>query len=351
MGLFLDVLRDKQAISPPPIWLMRQAGRYLPEYRQLRAKAGSFLGLCGHPEWASEVTLQPIQRFNFDAAIIFSDILTVPMALGHPVTFDEGPKLPPLASASGLERDPARWRRVLAPVYEALALTRARLADDKALIGFAGAPWTLAVYLAGGGNDEQKAARLWAYRDPEGFDALIALLVNCVSQHLIWQLEAGAQTVQIFDSWAGGLPPQLFERYVVQPTTRIVEKVRAAIPGAPMIGFPRGAGLVQLLSYAAETGVDGISLDPSLDFDHIAGNCGVAAQKNGDTPEKRGLVLQGNLDPLTLVAGGKALQDGVARILNAVRGTPFIFNLGHGILKETPIDHVHDLVRLVRGTA
>ena len=337
MGLFLDVLCGRRVASPPPIWLMRQAGRYLPEYRQLRAKAGSFLGLCGNPEWASEVTLQPIQRFNFDAAIIFSDILTVPMALGHPVTFDEGPKLPPLASGEGLERDPDRWRPVFAPVYEALALTRARLAEDKALIGFAGAPWTLAVYLAGGGNDEQKTARLWAYRDPESFDVLIGLLVDCVSQHLIWQLKAGAQAVQIFDSWAGGLPPELFNRYVVQPTARIVEKVRAAVPGALIIGFPRGATLIGLSAYGVATKVDAVSLDPSVELSFAL--------------EHLDVVLQGNLDPLALVAGGKALRDGVGKILDTTRCVPFIFNLGHGILKETPIDHVQELVRLVRSAA
>jgi uroporphyrinogen decarboxylase len=317
--------------------MMRQAGRYLPEYRAMRVKAGSFLGLCCNPELASEVTLQPIRRFDFDAAIIFSDILIIPIALGHPVTFDEGPKLPSLTSGDGLERDPVRWRSVLAPVYEALSLTRASLAEDKALIGFAGAPWTLAVYLAGGGNDEQKAARLWAYRDPEDLDALIGLLVDCVSQHLIWQLEAGAQAVQIFDSWAGGLPPVLFDRYVVKPTARIVEKVRDAVPGALIIGFPRGTGLTGLEAYANATGVDGISLDPS-----IALSCGVA---------RLGTVLQGNLDPLALVAGGTALRNGVETILNAVKGKPFIFNLGHGILKETPIDHVDELVRLARSAA
>jgi uroporphyrinogen decarboxylase len=340
MSLFLDVLAGKKARTPPPIWMMRQAGRYLPEYREVRAKAGSFLGLCGNPELAAEVTLQPIRRFDFDAAIIFSDILTVIMALGHAVTFDEGPKLPPLEphreAVAALQRDPARWRPVLAPVCEALALARAGLSHDKALIGFAGAPWTLATYMAGGGNDEQKAARLWAYRDPESFDALLALLVDCVSQHLIWQFEAGAEAVQIFDSWAGGLPPVLFERCVVKPTQAIVEKVRAAIPGAPIIGFPRGTGLEDLLEYAEATAVDGLSVDPAIDLGLIA-----AAE---------GPVLQGNLDPLALVAGGDALRTGVESILKATKHVPFIFNLGHGILPTTPIEHVHELLKLVRGT-
>lgn len=334
IGLFLEVLGGK-AVAPPPLWMMRQAGRYLPEYRDTRAKAGSFLGLCRNPELAAEVTLQPIRRFDFDAAIIFSDILTVPIALGHPVTFDEGPKLPALSSVAGLERDAQKWRPVLAPVYEALARVRADLQTDKALLGFAGAPWTLAVYLAGGGNDEQKAARLWAYGEPQGFGALIALLVDCVSQHLIWQIEAGADAVQLFDSWAGGLPPVLFDRYVVQPTKAIVEKVRRAVPAARIIGFPRGANQEQLVSYANTTGINAVSLDPSVSLCWAAGALGTT--------------LQGNLDPLALVAGGAALQDGVEGILKATRGKPFIFNLGHGILPATPIEHVHELVRLVRG--
>jgi uroporphyrinogen decarboxylase len=316
--------------------MMRQAGRYLPEYRATRDRAGSFLGLCGSPELASEVTLQPIQRFDFDAAIIFSDILTVVMALGHSVSFDEGPKLLPLSSAAGLERDPACWRQVLEPVYQTLALTRPRLAPEKALIGFAGAPWTLAVYMAGGGNDEQKAARLWAYRDPDEFQHLIDRLVDCVSRHLIWQLEAGADAVQIFDSWAGGLPPKLFERFVVKPAATIVHNIRTVLPGAPIIGFPRGAGSAQLERYASATGVDGISIDPSVAMDWAV--------------ERLGTVVQGNLDPLVLLAGGAALEGAVNDILTAVRGKPFIFNLGHGILPSTPIAHVEGLVRSVRST-
>jgi uroporphyrinogen decarboxylase len=353
-SLFLDVLAGKKPVSPPPVWLMRQAGRYLPEYRETRAKAGSFLGLCGNPELAAEVTLQPIRRFDFDAAIIFSDILTVPIALGHPVTFDEGPKLAPLTpvreAVDALERDPARWRPVLAPVYEALALTRANLAPGKALIGFAGAPWTLATYMAGGGNDEQKAARLWAYRDPDSFQALIALLVDCVSQHLIWQLLAGAQAVQIFDSWAGGLPPALFDRYVVAPAKSIIEKVRAAVPEAPIIGFPRGADSLGLVRFVEECGpgLSGISLDTSVDMEFAWANLRFTTADSG---EIYGAVLQGNLDPLVLLAGGSVLQENVARILRTTRDAPFIFNLGHGILKETPIAHVEELVRLVRGGA
>ncbi len=334
--LFLDVINGGRPPGPPPLWMMRQAGRYLPEYREVRAKAGSFLGLCGNPELAAEVTLQPIRRFGFDAAIIFSDILTIPIALGHTVVFDEGPKLAPLASVAGLERDPEKWRPILAPVYEALRIAREGLDDDKALLGFAGAPWTLAVYLAGGGNDEQKAARLWAYRDPAGFQQLIALLTEAVAQHLIWQLDAGADAVQLFDSWAGGLPPELFARYVVKPGAAIVEKIRRVKPDAKIIGFPRGATMAGLESYAGTTGVDALSLDPSTDMTWAV--------------QKLGVVLQGNLDPLALVAGGEALRTAVAEILSATQGKPFVFNLGHGILPPTPIEHVHELVKLVRGT-
>lgn len=334
-GLFLDVLSGKQA-SPPPIWMMRQAGRYLPEYRETRAKAGSFLQLCGSPELAAEVTLQPIRRFDFDAAIIFSDILTVPMALGHAVTFDEGPKLPALSTVEGLERDPGRWRPVLMPVYEALSLARAGLQADKALLGFAGAPWTLAVYLAGGGNDEQKAARLWAYRDPDDFQKLIDLLVDCVAQHLIWQLEAGANAVQVFDSWAAAMPLGLFERWVVQPTTAVVRKIRAAVPQAKIIGFPRGATMAGIERYVQATGVNAVSLDASVPLEWAVNALGTT--------------LQGNLDPLALVAGGPALRSGVETIMAAARTKPFIVNLGHGILPMTPIEHVHELVKLVRSS-
>jgi uroporphyrinogen decarboxylase len=240
-----------------------------------------------------------------------------------------------LSAAEGLERDPAKWRTVLTPTYEALSLTRAGLAPHKALLGFAGAPWTLAVYLAGGGNDEQKAARLWAYRDPDGFEALIALLADCVAQHLIWQFQAGASAVQIFDSWAAGLPPALFARFVAKPTAVIVEKVRQAVPNAPIIGFPRGANPAQLHLYAEQTKVDGISLDPSIDLSWAV--------------EELGVVAQGNLDPLALIAGGAALEDAVAAILAATKGKPFVFNLGHGILPPTPIDHVHKLIELIRS--
>lgn len=335
--LFLDVLGGEKR-TPPPLWMMRQAGRYLPEYRATRAEAGSFLDLCGSPKLAAEVTLQPIRRFDFDAAIIFSDILTVPMALGHRVVFDEGPKLEPLIDVSGLERDPGKWTTALSPVYEALGLVRGGLDASKALLGFAGAPWTLATYLAGGGNDEQKNAKLWAYRDPESFGRLMDLLTSCVAHHLIGQLKAGADAVQIFDSWASGLPPVLFERWVVTPTAEVVRQVRAEIPDAKLIGFPRAASLSGFARYAEATGVNAVSLDAAVPLDWAVKALGKI------------VTLQGNLDPLALVAGGKALQEGVETILQSTRDTSFIFNLGHGILPTTPIEHVHELVKLVRST-
>lgn len=335
-SLFVDAF-DGTKLAHPPIWMMRQAGRYLPEYRETRAKAGSFLGLCGNPALAAEVTLQPIRRFDFDAAIIFSDILVVVMALGHAVRFDEGPKLEPLHSIETLDINPKSWAKSLNPVYEALGLVRSALDPSKALLGFAGAPWTLATYLAGGGNDDQKNAKLWCYRDPDGFQRLIDVLVECIAHHLVGQLRAGADAVQIFDSWASGLPPVLFDRWVAKPTAAIVTKVRAVIPNARIIGFPRGAGLRSLEHYAKVTGVDAISLDAAVPLDWAV--------------NALGKILQGNLDPLALVAGGPALREGVATILRATQGTSFIFNLGHGILPMTPIEHVSELVRLVRSGA
>lgn len=335
-GLFLDTLRGKTSASPP-LWMMRQAGRYLPEYKETRAKAGSFMGLCSTPALAAEVTLQPIRRFDFDAAIIFSDILVVPMALGHAVRFDEAPKLEPLRHVEMLTRDAGKWTAALQPVYETIGLVRSQLDPQKALLGFAGAPWTLATYLAGGGNDEQRAAKLWSYRRPEGFQILINLLIDCVAHHLVGQLKAGADAVQIFDSWASGLPPALFERWVVKPTAAVVKKVRTAVPDAKIIGFPRGGGLVGLQHYAQTTGVDAISLDASVPMEWAVGTLGKT--------------VQGNLDPLALVAGGAALKNAVGDILKATRDVPSIFNLGHGVLPITPIEHVEELVRLVRSNA
>ena len=322
----------------PPVWLMRQAGRYLPEYREVRAKAGGFWEMALSPHYAAEVTLQPIRRFGFDVAILFSDILTVPGALGQKVTFTagEGPSLTPVTSAKGFNENREQWAAYFEPVYEALRLTRAGLADETALLGFAGAPWTLATYLAAGaGGDEQKAAKLWVYRDPEGFGYLLDILSECVAFHLIRQLEAGADAVQIFDSWASGLPPALFAKVVIAPTRKIVAAVRAARPGAKIIGFPRAATLAGYEAYVQATGVDAVSLDTSAPMRWGAKYLSCA--------------IQGNLDPIALIAGGAALDRAVDDILQATVGKPHIFNLGHGILPETPIAHVEQLLKRIRG--
>ncbi|HKD20587.1 MAG TPA: uroporphyrinogen decarboxylase [Rhizomicrobium sp.] len=335
----LSVLGGKVEV-PPPIWLMRQAGRYLPEYQAVRAKAGSFWTMCMTPELAAEVTLQPIERFGFDAAIIFSDILVVPFALGVDVTFDEGvgPRLKAIEDTKGLEREGAVWAQKLAPTYEALKRVRVRLDAGRALLGFAGAPWTLATYMVGGGSStDQRAAKLWGYRNPEGFAALLDLIGDCVAQHLIAQLDAGADAVQIFDSWAQGLPEAAFFDWVVEPTKRIVDTVRKAKPAAKIIGFPRAATQRGYEIYAGETGVDAVSVDTAVSPEWAAAVLG------------SDVVVQGNLDPIALIAGGAALSDAVATILAAMQGVPFIFNLGHGILPETPPEHVAQLVAQLRG--
>ena len=322
----------------PPVWLMRQAGRYLPEYRELRVKAGSFWKLALTPDYAAEVTLQPIRRFGFDAAILFSDILTVPEALGQKVTFTEGegPSLVPVTSVQAFDTNRENWASYFEPVYEALRLTRVGLPPETTLLGFAGAPWTLATYLAAGaGGDEQKAAKLWAYRDPQGFAGLLDILGECVASHLIRQIDAGADAVQIFDSWASGLPAALYEQVVVEPTKKIVAQVRAAKPGARIIGFPRAATLAGYEGYVRATGVDAVSLDTAAPMDWAAKNLVCA--------------VQGNLDPIALIAGGAALDRAVDNILAATAGKPHIFNLGHGILPETPIAHVEQLLKRIRA--
>jgi len=320
--------------DPLPVWMMRQAGRYLPEYRETRAKAGSFWTMCMTPKLAAEVTLQPIRRFGFDAAILFSDILVIPAALGMKVEFEDGvgPSMAPIVSGAGLTFDTGS----LSPVYEALHLVRDDLPKETALLGFAGAPWTLATYMAAGkGGDEQRAAKLWAYRDPESFERLLGLLADCVATHLARQIEAGADAVQLFDSWASGLPEAMFERWVVQPTKAIVAKLRTIHPKALVIGFPRAATLAGYERYAKETGVDAVSLDTSAPMGWAASALTCATQ--------------GNLDPIALIAGGRALDEAVERTLEAVRGKAHVFNLGHGILPETPIAHVEQMLKRVRG--
>lgn len=329
-----------QTLWPPPVWLMRQAGRYLPEYRELRARTGSFWKMCMDPALAAEVTMQPIHRFGFDAAIIFSDILTVPYALGRAIQFDEGvgPSLDAIDSVSQLDDDHDVWKRKLEPAYETLGRVRSQLSSEVALLGFAGAPWTLATYMAAGrGGDEQRAAKLWGYREPESFAALLELIGDCVAQHLIAQIEAGADAVQIFDSWAGGLSEDAFDRWVIVPTKRIVGTVRAALPQARIIGFPRAAALQGHLRYAQETGVDAVSLDTGVPLSWAVENI----------PDN--ITLQGNLDPVALLAGGAALVRQVRNILDTARGRPFVFNLGHGVLPQTPLEHVAALVEQVRS--
>jgi uroporphyrinogen decarboxylase len=323
----------------PPLWMMRQAGRYLPEYKEIRKTAKNFLHFCYSPELAIEATMQPIRRFDFDASIIFSDILTIPDALGRNVRFleGEGPHMDPIEDPKVIDAlEDCYQASVLDPTYVAVSGVRDALPKTTALIGFCGAPWTIATYMiAGKGTKEQAPARLFAYRYPEAFQKLINLLVKLGAEHLIKQIDAGADTVQIFDSWAAVLPEREFETWSVQPIKALVKLVRSARPQAKIIAFPRGATTGGLIRFAFETAVDGLSLDTADDLSSLA------VEKNMPT-------LQGNLDPLVLIAGGKALDQAIDHILGFARTRPFIFNLGHGILPETPVAHVEHLVRRVR---
>ncbi|MCP3405960.1 uroporphyrinogen decarboxylase [Bradyrhizobium sp. CCGB01] len=336
---FIDVLSgQRQAI--PPMWMMRQAGRYLPEYREVRARAGGFLDLCFNPELAAEVTLQPIRRFGFDAAIIFSDILVIPYALGRSVRFEvgEGPRLEPLDDPAKVATLAARADfDKLTPVFEALKIVRGALDAKIALIGFCGAPWTVATYMvAGHGTPDQAPARMMAYRHPEAFAKIIDVLVENSIEYLLAQLAAGANALQIFDTWAGVLPPAEFARWSVEPTRRIVEGVRAKVPDAKIIGFPRGAG-AQLPGYVEATGVNAVSIDWTAEPAFIR-----------ERVQSR-VAVQGNLDPLALITGGAALDRAVDDTLANFAQGRFIFNLGHGIQPETPIVHVEQMLRRVRG--
>jgi uroporphyrinogen decarboxylase len=324
----------------PPVWMMRQAGRYLPEYLATRQKAGSFLDLCFNPQLAAEVTLQPIKRFNFDGAILFSDILVIPYALGRKVDFvaGEGPKLEPIEEPQSVQ---AIRREVdhglLEPVYETIRLVKPQLPDGVTFLGFCGAPWTVATYMiAGHGTPDQAPARLFAYRHPDVFDDLINILVKASADYLIRQLKAGVDAVQIFDTWAGVLPPEEFARWSIAPTRRIVLAVRDAVPDAKIIGFPRGAG-ASLLNYATEVPVNAVGLDWMIDK--------TFARERVQSLKP----VQGNLDPLVLIAGGRALDESVDDVMRAFSDGPFIFNLGHGITPETPIEHVEQMLRRVRG--
>ena len=326
----------------PPLWLMRQAGRYLPEYRELRAKSGSFLELCLNAKLAAEVTLQPIRRFGFDAAILFSDILVVPHALGQHVSFveGEGPRLDALKDPAALTRLRREIdQRCLEPVYETITRVRSELQAGVALIGFCGAPWTVATYMiAGSGTTDQRPARLFAYRFPEMFAALIETLIEASANYLVRQFAAGVDAVQIFDTWAGVLPAGEFARWCVSPCARIVDRVRKEVPAAKIIGFPRGAasGLQHFLDAVA---VNAVGIDWTADLGFVSKRI---------QPLRP---IQGNLDPLVLLAGGAALDRSIDAILTAFSSGPFIFNLGHGVLPDTPIAHVERLIARVRRAA
>ncbi len=329
------------SLSPPPVWLMRQAGRYLSEYREVRASVGGFLELCYTPALAAEVTLQPIRRYSIDAAILFSDILVVPDALGQGVRFveGEGPRLDAITSAAGLTcLDAAATGEKFARVYETVARLRQDLPRETALIGFCGAPWTVATYMVGGqGSSDQAAARMFAYRDPQAFARLIDIVTDASIDYLDGQVRAGADVLQIFDSWAGNLPDGEFATWVVAPTRRIVAELRRRHPGTPIIGFPRGAG-DNAKGYVGETGAEGLGCDTAMPLRQMRA-----------LADATGIAVQGNLDPLLLAAGGPAFEARVRETLEAMRGAPFIFNLGHGIVPHTPPEHVARLVELVRS--
>ena len=336
-GLLLDTLRGHKP-AKPPMWLMRQAGRYLPEYRELRAEKGGFLDLVYDSEAAAEITIQPLRRFGFDGAILFSDILIVPHAMGQGLEFlaGEGPKLsPPLLEANLTEFAPKPER--FDPVYETVRLCRQQIGENITMLGFAGSPWTVATYMVNGeGSRDQHATRELAYTDPERLESIIDAIVETSITYLRGQIDAGAEAVQLFDSWAGSLAPDQFERWVIAPNAAITAAIKQSHPDTPVIGFPKGAG-AKLAQYARETGVDAIGLDETVD----------PVWANEELPQ--GMPVQGNLDPLMLMAGGKAMSDRIEFIIEAFADRPHIFNLGHGIGQFTPIEHVEQLVAAVRG--
>ncbi len=336
-GLLLDTLRGVNG-ARRPVWLMRQAGRYLPEYRALRADKGGFLALMYDSEAAAEITVQPVRRFGFDGAILFSDILVIPHALGQDLAFleGEGPHLSPRLvdhALEGLQRVAER----LEPIYRTVSLVRGQLGPETTLLGFAGSPWTVATYMiAGEGSRDQQAARLLAYRDPAALQAILDAIVALTIEYLAGQVAAGAEAVQLFDSWAGSLAPAEFERWVIAPNAAIVAGFKAQHPDVPVIGFPKGAG-AKLAAYARETGVDAVGLDETVD----------PAWATGELPA--GMPVQGSFDPMLLLAGGAELETAARRILDTLAGRPHVFNLGHGIDKDTPIAHVERLLATVRG--
>lgn len=336
-GLLLDTLRGEN-VRPRPAWLMRQAGRYLPEYRALRAEKGGFLALVYDSEAAAEITIQPLRRYGMDGAILFSDILIVPYAMGQDLEFlaGEGPQLSPRladAALASLHAVPER----LSPIYETVKQVKALLPVGKTLLGFAGSPWTVATYMvAGEGSRDQHVTRELAYRDPAAFQAIIDAIVQVTIEYLGGQILAGAEAVQLFDSWAGSLAPNEFERWVIAPNAAIVAALRAKFPHVPVIGFPKGAG-EKLPAYARETQVHALGLDETID------------PLWADKALPAGLPVQGNLDPLLLLAGGEEMDRQALGILEAFADRPHIFNLGHGIGQTTPIEHVGQLLNLVRN--
>jgi uroporphyrinogen decarboxylase len=335
-GLLLDTLRGTNG-PRRPVWLMRQAGRYLPEYRALRESKGGFLALVYDPAAAAEITLQPLRRFGFDGAILFSDILIVPYAMGQDLAFlaGEGPHLSPRLVDTALESLSAVPER-LAPIYETVALVRAALSPQQTMLGFAGSPWTIATYMvAGEGSRDQHETRAFAYQDRQAFQAIIDAIIAVTVDYLEGQAKAGAEAVQLFDSWAGSLAPAEFERWVIAPNAEIVRQLRVRCPDLPIIGFPKGAG-EKLAAYARETGVDALGVDETIDPLWAARNL----------PEK--MPVQGNLDPLLLLAGSAELESQAIRVLEAFRDRPHVFNLGHGIGQFTPIEHVERLLKVVR---
>ena len=338
-SLFLKTLSGERS-AIPPIWFMRQAGRYLPEYRKLRAEAGSFLDLCYNPAMASEITLQPVRRYDVDAAILFADILLIPDAMGQKLSFaeGEGPRLEPPTRAADLDRYAAAdVVRELQPVFETVRLTRAALAEEKALIGFAGAPWTVATYMLAGKSVRDPAAlRARYYEDPEFVTALIDLLERRTIDYLLAQIDAGADAVQLFDTWASGLPWRVLDALSVRPLERIAKAVKAARPHVPVILFPKGVG-EKAIDYAQLGACDGVGIDYAMDPAWARANLAEHA------------VVQGGLDPLVVISGGEAMKDAAAVYLKLFHDAPYVFNLGHGFTPQTPPEHVAELIAFVRG--
>ena len=331
-----------ESLTPPPWWLMRQAGRYLPEYRAARARARDFVEMCLTPPVAAELTLQPVRRYRMDGAILFSDILMLPYALGQRLTYreGEGPVLEPVENHAGIRRlNPGQMISHLEPVFDAVSRVAQALNDRTTLIGFAGSPWTVATYMVEGRTSREfRQVKSWAYRDANGFGALIDLLVEGTVDFLAAQVAAGAEVVQLFDSWAGILPEPAFERWVIEPTKRIVTALKRRFPNRPIIGFPRGAGL-HYERYITETGVDGIGLDAMVPPSYARARLQQLA------------TVQGNLDPVLLIAGGAALETAVKELCRTLGSGPFVFNLGHGVLPETPPENVEALATLLAGSS